>query len=634
MRVSVTNERGAALVLVLVIAIAVAALAMASIVLASTGTLTSKFHYKETALQGAGDGGLELGRDSVNRMGASLPDSGYLTLEAGATIYDATGTPIPGVTRYVYAGRTGGRSGGSASAGQYGSNYGSLLSVIRDTRGAVAARRMLVAEESWARFAYAMNRWSNAGIAFGCGESAAGPVHSNQNIYISCGGTPKVLFMGPVSTVGTVSGATGATFLQGYSTGVQPIKWPTPTDLAKLRTYAQEAGAPYDLVGGATITTNPTLRIEFLTIDVNGSGTIEPTEGYFRVFQAATTADTMLAYVTGKRWPRTFGGGVATAADPNLISRNCGAITTIAGTTRFYTASEVYAGTAGLPAAKLAAVRTLLAAASPTRRCFLGGDPRLFQAVTADTLTPNAATTAPFGQWQVRPGTVPVPAQLAAVRPGDQQYFFPMQSYANFKGVIYVTGSVAVSGRLRGRLTVATTGTVALADDILYTVPPGTECSENGDALGITSPEAILIHDNNVNSPFRVNNISTGRFDDTPDNEIFHAFLFTLKQYYGDNLSYNPGAAVGEACATTSAARSGCVRISGGIIQDDVGAATFSWNVSGWAELHTYDKCGVTAPPPYFPTTGRFLRNRYYELDPVWLNKVGVDGYFRTLQAK
>ncbi|MEK6687540.1 MAG: hypothetical protein AABZ01_03640, partial [Gemmatimonadota bacterium] len=102
MRVTVTNERGAALVLVLVIAIAVAALAMASIVLASTGTLTSKFHYKETALQGAGDGGLELGRDSVNRMGTSLPDSGYITLEAGATIYDATGTPIPGVTRYVY----------------------------------------------------------------------------------------------------------------------------------------------------------------------------------------------------------------------------------------------------------------------------------------------------------------------------------------------------------------------------------------------------------------------------------------------------------------------------------------------------------------------------------------------------
>jgi hypothetical protein len=634
MRVSVSNERGAALVLVLVIAIAVAALAMASIVLSSTGSLTSKFHYKETALQGAGDGGLELGRDSVNRMGTSLPDSGYITLEAGATIYDATGTPLPGVTRFVYAGRTGGRSGGSASSGQYGSNYGSLLSVIRDTRGAVAARRMLVAEESWARFAYAMNRWSNSGIAFGCGESAAGPVHSNGSIYISCGGTPKVLFMGAVSAVGSVSGASGATFLQGYSNGVQPIKWPTPTDLAKLRSYAQEAGASYDLVGGATVTTSPTVRIEFLTIDVNGNGTIEPTEGYFRVFRATNSADTLLAYVTGKRWPRTFGGGVATAADPNLISPNCGANAQLngAGPFAFRTASQVYAGTAGSAATKTTAVRTLLTSAS--RRCFLGGDPRLFQATTGDTLTPSPAETMPFGQWELRPGGLPVPAQLAVVRPGDQQYLFPMQAYANFKGVIYVSGSVAVSGRLRGRLTVVTTGTVALADDILYTVPPGTECSENGDALGISTPEAILIHDNNVNSPFRVNNISRGQFDDTPDNEIFHAFLFTLKQYYGDNLTYNPGAAAGEACATTSAARSGCVRISGGIIQDDVGAATFSWNRSGWAELHTYDKCGVTAPPPYFPTTGRFLRNRYYELDPVWLNKIGVDGYFQTLQAK
>ena len=27
-------------------------------------------------------------------------------------------------------------------------------------------------------------------------------------------------------------------------------------------------------------------------------------------------------------------------------------------------------------------------------------------------------------------------------------------------------------------------------------------------------------------------------------------------------------------------------------------------------------------PPPYFPTTGRFLDNRYYELDPNRVNRV------------
>ena len=75
------------------------------------------------------------------------------------------------------------------------------------------------------------------------------------------------------------------------------------------------------------------------------------------------------------------------------------------------------------------------------------------------------------------------------------------------------------------------------------------------------------------------------------------------------------------------------MRVSGGIIQDDVGAPTFS-NSSGWAEQHTYDKCGITVPPPYFPTTGRYLQNRMYEIDPVWLNQIGVAQYFRELQSR
>jgi hypothetical protein len=74
------------------------------------------------------------------------------------------------------------------------------------------------------------------------------------------------------------------------------------------------------------------------------------------------------------------------------------------------------------------------------------------------------------------------------------------------------------------------------------------------------------------------------------------------------------------------------VRVSGGIIQDDVGAPTYS-SKSGWAENHTYDKCGASSPPPYFPTTGRYLANRIYELDPVWLNQIGIAEYFRLLQS-
>jgi hypothetical protein len=34
-------------------------------------------------------------------------------------------------------------------------------------------------------------------------------------------------------------------------------------------------------------------------------------------------------------------------------------------------------------------------------------------------------------------------------------------------------------------------------------------------------------------------------------------------------------------------------------------------------------------PPPYFPTTGRYLKNRYYEIDPVGFT---VAGWFAANQ--
>jgi hypothetical protein len=645
---AVRNERGMALLLVLLVTIAVTALAMGGIVLTGAGSLTSKFHYRELALQSSADGGIEVARDSLNRNSALLPDSGYVTIQNNASVTDASGAVIPGFTRSVYAGRTGGRTGGAATSGQFGSNFASALSVIQDSRGAVAVRRMLFNEESWSRFAYAMNRWSNSGIVFGCGEGAAGPVHSNQSIYLQggCSGASRVQFAGPVTAVGSISNPASGNFMAGYSTGVTRVTWPAASDLARLRTYAQDAGTDYDIDGTVSAVTSftPTTRIEFVTLDLNTNGVIDKDEGFFKVFQADATDDSVRAYVTARRWP-TVPAGFALSSDPNMISRNCGANFTIGAVTQFWNASDVWASPLIVgTSAKRDSVRALLTRG--TRRCWLGGDPHLFEPTSGDTLTPDSLLTYSGltsvnmkGKWLKRSGGTPVPAALSSVRPGDQQYFFPLQSNANFKGVIYVRGPVALSGRLRGRVTLAATGNIVLADDLLYTISPGTDCSENGDMLGVTTPEVVPIEDNNVQSPFRVNNVAVGLYDDTPDNENYHVFIFTLKQFYGEDswsnpITYDAGTSiVGERCSTTSVAKSGCVRVSGGIIQDDVGAPTYS-NYSGWAEVHTYDKCGSSTPPPYFPTTGRYLANRLYELDPVWLNQIGVAQYFRTLQSR
>ena len=31
---------------------------------------------------------------------------------------------------------------------------------------------------------------------------------------------------------------------------------------------------------------------------------------------------------------------------------------------------------------------------------------------------------------------------------------------------------------------------------------------------------------------------------------------------------------------------------------------------------YSYDTCGATDPPPYFPTTGYFAKGQYYRVDP------------------
>ena len=52
-----------------------------------------------------------------------------------------------------------------------------------------------------------------------------------------------------------------------------------------------------------------------------------------------------------------------------------------------------------------------------------------------------------------------------------------------------------------------------------------------------------------------------------------------------------------------------------GRLQDKV--AFVSGGGSGYAKRYQYDPCGATDPPPYYPTTGVFVKNRYYEMDPT-----------------
>jgi hypothetical protein len=670
-----SDRRGAALIMALVVSIAVAAMALGAIFISSSARLTTRFSAREASMQASANAGLEIIRDSVNNgsFDSLLPLAGFTTIATTAAVYDASGDQLPRMTRSLYVGRTGGRTGGAATAGQYGSNFASALSVIRDERGAVAARRLLMTQESWSKFAVAINEW-NASSAYGCSESINGPFHSNQRLRLQSGCGGSILFSGPASVVGVISNQNSANFAAGLKTNAALIEWPTPAKVALMKQFAADADAAngdYDLTSPMSTTNRdqrnqPRLRIEFLTVDVNGNGTIEWDEGYMRVFRAKSSHDSLRSYISGRRWP-VVPSGTTYNNDPNMVSRNCGGQVSIGGTARWLTARRIYdivlAHSGNNAGDARNAVRWVLSRGhtgnredplqnvAPTNvRCFLGGDPMLYEATAGTSLTPDSIRTDTTGHamgWWIKRRSG-AHASVSGIR-ADAEYLIPLGKNPNYKGVIFVTGDVAISGTLRGRTSVFATGSIILADDLLYHTPPGTKCDAEGDIFGAIATEDIVISDNNVQTPFRIDSRLYGGYDDTPKDEQYNLFFMSVNgNFYTSGLSYlsTPGptppyylsgtthaTASAESCASGP---SGCIRITGGLAMGNVDHYTYNTgsNPYGFAEAHTYDRCGAVNPPPYFPTTGRFSENRYYEVDPVWLNEKGIANYFTELRAQ
>jgi hypothetical protein len=666
-----SDRRGAALVFALLMSIAVAAMALGAIMVASGADLTTRFSAREAAMQASANAGLELIRDSINHgiYDSLLPANSHTIIAENAPVIDAYGVTQPRISRSLYVGRTGGRTGGAGTAGQYGGNFASALSVIRDRRGAVAARRLLLAQESWSKFAVAINHYG-AGGPYACTSSIHGPAHSNHNFKLTagCASPNKTLFTGPLTVVGSIANQSSGNYQFGVTLGVSPITWPSPARVATMQQFAQDAdaaGGDYDLTSLTNGSTIPGLRIEFLTIDANGNGSIEWTEGYMRVWQPANTSDSVLAFATGRLWP-TVPSPAATSwgNDPNLVSRTCGARVQLTGTgaPAWYSARQIWDAVLALGNAADArdAVRWVLsngvsgsAGAYITggitqRRCYLGGDPMLYTATQGTDVTPDEATTNEpaasnqFGRWLARRTG---PHASVSTR-SDAALLIPLGANPEFKGVVFVTGDVAISGTLRGRVSVYATGNIVLVDDLLYHNAPGTRCDAEGDILGAIGTLNVLVSDNAVQMPFKVAGTVHGGFDDSPADEQFNMFIFAVGtgatgtgNFTAQGPSGNPGplrpyalgSATGEMCGP---APGGCARVTGGLAMGRMDYNLFNANDWGYRSAHTYDRCGAINPPPYFPTTGRFIESRYYEVDPVWLNDKGIANYFAELRAQ
>ena len=572
------GREGIALALSLILLLGVVALATGALLIGSNHRLVGRYYERESVLDEAARGGLELGRALLNGNPTLYPDSGFSTLEAGVPVFDASGSPVPGVKRWLYAGPTG------ITSGQYGV-HGSVVSLVRDDGGGAVVRRRELTQESFARYAY-FTDIEPPNISFGGGDQIFGPVHTNDDLKIYSSGAT---FPGPTSTAKVVRGARYGTFVQGYDENAARIEMPATAELTKLRTQATAGNTAFrgDTRGGSG---QATLRVEFIAIDLNGDGDdTDENEGFLRAY-SASDAEWVVADVPSR--------GMRS-------SQNCGHWHANGD---FVTASQHPSRGGDSWVASLS---------SSTKRCYLGG---------ADSLSGGFRANDSKGRWLAWPGSV---SPLLSSR-ADAAYLFPISRELNpsFKGVVFVDGRVAISGSLRGRVTVAATDDIILVDDLRYATDPGLGTCE--DILGIFSGDDVVVADNTLNAPVqpaRGQNYFT--YDETKD-EFFHGFVLALDLFTVDN--YAGGSTKAEKCEGNQWGR-GCLYLTGGIIQRTRGAVGTIWRVggTGYVKRYSYDACGATQPPPYFPTTGYFTRGQYFQVDPQGFD---VASYFSLLSAR
>src|SRR5918999_2430611 len=88
------DRRGSALILVLVLTVGVAAPALSSVALTGHTGLITRYYDREQEFRYASEAALAMGKSRLNADAYALPDSGFVTLMAGAPIVGADGKAL------------------------------------------------------------------------------------------------------------------------------------------------------------------------------------------------------------------------------------------------------------------------------------------------------------------------------------------------------------------------------------------------------------------------------------------------------------------------------------------------------------------------------------------------------------
>jgi hypothetical protein len=233
-----------------------------------------------------------------------------------------------------------------------------------------------------------------------------------------------------------------------------------------------------------------------------------------------------------------------------------------------------------------------------------------------------------LGAWRTYAGAA-LPAIAASVLQAvEKPYLWPLwiPYNMNSKGVVNsTTGPVYLSDTLRGYITFYesdATKDVNIIAPLVYDQVPNASTSLCRNFLGIIAGQNVLASNEALQRPRVLPGSGVVKWLGTPNLQL-HAVTMALNGTVGieDGWNYpttSPGGPTSPTAICGAFTQSGgCINQIGGVIEQFI-SVTYLDNNTGYRENRAVDPCQKTNQrPPFFPATGRYLDNKYYEIDPT-----------------